>query len=451
MNGELLGLAGDLAGRGRDDEQVEAFVTHARTFEVRVFGGEVDSLSSAEPRGVGVRIVRDHRVGFAYSTDLSADGLTELVSAARDNADHAGPDEASALADAWLEPPAEVSGLVDDAQADVSPDQKVAFVLELEAAARGSDPRIRAVEDAVYADSDSGVAIATSTGIAGAYRRTDAWCYAVVIAEEDGDTQMGFDFALGRGLGNLDAATVANSAAQRGLRVLGATKIASERMPVVFDPYVAGQFLGVVGRALVAEAVQKGRSLFAGRVGERVGAPTLTLIDDGRLADAPGAAPWDDEGVPTTRTEVIAEGRLKSFLYDTASARREERASTGNAARAGFKSVPHPAPSNLTLVANEQSREAVLMRTGRALYVQDFHGVHSGANPISGDFSVGATGLLLEDGALTRPVREVTIASPMLDILERIEAVGPDLRWLPFEGSYGGATTLVSEMTVAGR
>jgi PmbA protein len=185
-------------------------------------------------------------------------------------------------------------------------------------------------------------------------------------------------------------------------------------------------------------------------MGDKVGASNLTLTDDGRLEGAPGAAPWDDEGVPTRRTEVISEGRLTSFLYDTRSARREGRASTGNAARAGFKSVPHPSPTNLTFESSAVTAEEVLRRAGRALLVQDFHGVHSGANPVSGDFSVGATGLLLDDGAPGQPVKEVTIAAPMLDILDRIEVVASDRRWLPFGGSYGGATTLVAEMTIAG-
>jgi PmbA protein len=154
--------------------------------------------------------------------------------------------------------------------------------------------------------------------------------------------------------------------------------------------------------------------------------------------------------VPTGRTEVIEDGVLNSFLYDTTSARREGRASTGNASRSGFKSVPHPSPSNLAIEPTQQSADELLRSAGKALLVQDFHGVHSGANPVSGDFSVGATGMLLEDGAQTRPVKEITIAAPMLEILKRIVAVADDTRWLPFGGSFGGATTLVSEMTVAG-
>jgi PmbA protein len=190
--------------------------------------------------------------------------------------------------------------------------------------------------------------------------------------------------------------------------------------------------------------------LFADRIGERVAAEGVTLVDDGRLEGALASAPWDAEGVATRRTEVIGDGVLASFLYDTTSARREGRASTGNASRAGFKSVPHPSPSNLAFEPTHDARDEVLRQAGRALLVQDFHGVHSGANPVSGDFSVGATGRLLENGGLGQAVKEVTIAAPMLEILRRIVAVAGDRRWLPFGGSYGGATTLVSEMTVAG-
>ena len=446
---ELIDLAQSLAERAQRNEQVEAYVTHERDFYVKAYEGEVEAISSAEPRGAGVRLISAGRVVFAYTTDLTADGVAAVLDHARENAASATPDDAAGMAPAWGAAPEEVPGLVDDAQTQVGPDAKAAFTIELERATRAVDPRIR-TEEAIYSDSDAEVAIATSTGVCGSYRRTDAWCYSVAIAEDGDDTQVAFEFDLARGLGSLDAESIAERAAQRALSILGAQKIPSARMPVVFDPYTSGQFLGVLAAALTGEAVQKGRSLFAGRVGEQVASPSLSLIDDGRVDGAPGSAPWDAEGVPTRRTAVIEEGTLKSFLYDVTSARREGRGSTGNATRAGFKSAPHAAPTNLAFDSTGESRDEILRAAGRALLVQDFHGVHSGANPISGDFSVGATGRLIEDGKLTQPVREVTIAAPMLEILARITAVGTDRRWLPFGGSYGGATTLVSEMTVAG-
>jgi PmbA protein len=450
MTEDLLAVAEQLAGRATGKEEVEAFLTHERNFQVKAYAGDVENLSSSEPRGASVRVVAQQRVGFAYTTDLTAQGLDDLIAQARDNATYATDDAAAGLADAPEGPYAEIGSLVDDRQQSVPADEKVALALALDAATRGADPRIQTVEEAVYADSDLEVAIASSAGVSGIYRRTDAWCYALAIAEADGDTEVGFDFGLARGLAALDAEDVARKAAARALDVLGARKIPSRRMPVVFDPYTAGQFLGVLGSVLTGEAVQKGRSLFAGRLGEVVAAGELTLVDDGAIPGAPGSSPWDAEGVPAQRTEVIKNGVLTSFLYDVVSGRREKRASTGNGARASFKSPPHPAPTNMTFAPTGKTRDDLLREAGDALLVQDFHGVHSGANPISGDFSVGATGRLLKDGAPTQPVKEVTIAAPMLDILKGVVAVGDDLRWLPFGGSFGGATTLISEMTVAG-
>ncbi len=449
MSSDLQETASRLVERARGSEELEAFLIHERSFEVKTYAGDVESISAAEPRGAGVRVIADGRVGFAYSSDLSEGALDDLVDSARSNARYSSEDEAAGLAPAWQEPPGEIRGLVDPAQPEVAPEEKVRFALELERATREHEG-VQGVEEAAYSDSDSEVVIATSTGIAGVYRRTDAWCYSIAMAGSGDDKEMGFEFGLARGLGGLDAGDVAERSAKRALEVLGATKIGSAKMPVVFDPYVAGQFLGVLSRALVGEAVQKGRSLFADRLGEEVAATTLSLIDDGRLDGAPSSAPWDGEGVPTQRTEVIKEGVLASFLYDTTSARREGRASTGNASRSGFKSLPYPSSSNLAFDTTGESTEEVLGRAGPALLVQDFHGVHSGANSVTGDFSVGATGRLLEDGVPGRPVKEITVAAPMLDILKRIVAVADDRRWLPFGGAYGGATILVEEMTVGG-
>ena len=450
MTEDLKALAEAVVDRGHGEEQVEAFLVHDRTFEVKTFNGEVESISSAEPRGAGVRIVDGGRAGFAYTTDLTDAGFDEVVARAREAARFTTEDEAVGVADAWTSAPEAVGGLVDEGLASVGPDEKVAFAVELERATREADTRIRTVEEAVYADSMSTVAIATSTGISADYASTDAWCYSIAIAADGEENQVGFEFDLARGIAGLDAQDVARRAANRALAVLGASKIPSSKMPVVFDPYVSGQFLGVLARALTAESAQKGRSLFAGKVGERVANARLTLVDDGRIPGAPGSAPWDAEGTPTQRTEVIREGTLDSFLYDITSARREGKRSTGNASRAGFKSAPGPSPTNLGFDPFGGSQDEVLAQAGRALLVQDFHGVHSGANPVSGDFSVGATGLLLENGSTGAPVKEVTIAAPMLDILAGIVAVADDRRWLPFGGSFGGATTLVAEMTVAG-
>lgn len=447
---DLLSLGLRVVARARPGEDVEAFLTHARDFQAKAYGGDIESVSSAEPRGLGVRSLSGGRAGFAYTTDLSDEGVGRALEQSRENAAHSTPDEAVAIAAAWTAEPPPVEGLIDPLQGEIPADRKVTFALELERATRAADPRISVVEEAVYSDSDTEVAIATSTGIASTYRETSAWCYAYAIASEGDETEVGFEFDLGRGIAELDPAAVGGRAAARATQILGARKIASTVMPVVFDPHTSAQFLGVLSAALTGEAVQKGRSLFAGKLGQQVAGAGVTLVDDGRAPGAPGSSPWDAEGVPTRRTEVIGGGTLTSFLYDITSARRAGVSSTGNAGRAGFKSGPGPSPTNLAFDPTGETREEALAKGGRALLVQDFHGVHSGANPVSGDFSVGVTGRLLEGGAPGQPVKEVTIAAPMLEILSRMVAVADDRRWFPFGGSYGGSTTLIAEMTVAG-
>jgi PmbA protein len=219
---------------------------------------------------------------------------------------------------------------------------------------------------------------------------------------------------------------------------------------VVLDPWAAASFLGVLSQALSAEEVQKGRSLLAGLVGQEVGSDVLTLVDDGRLADGPAAAPFDDEGVPTGRTPLVEGGTLKGFLHNSTTARRARTESTGNASRPGYRGTPGVSPTNLFVEPGEGSPEALLARAGRAVYVQDVSGVHSGANAISGEFSVGATGLRVEGGELGEPLREMTIASTLPEVLRSVQAVGSDLRFFPAGGAVGTPTILVGEMTVAG-
>jgi PmbA protein len=216
------------------------------------------------------------------------------------------------------------------------------------------------------------------------------------------------------------------------------------------DPFAAASFLGVLASALTAEAVQRGRSLFAGKVGERLGSERFTLVDDGSLLDGPAAAPWDGEGVPTGPTPLLEAGVLRGYLHNTYTATKGGTRSTGNASRAGFKSPPGLSPTNLYLAPGDESPEALLRRAGEAFYCQSVLGVHSGANPISGDFSVGANGLMIRDGAFAEPVREASIAGTIPGMLAGLAAVGDDLRWLPLGGAIGSATLLIEGMTLAG-
>jgi PmbA protein len=446
--GDLAKLCRAALAAAEDGELAEAYAGESRKSEVKARRGEVESLSASETRGLGVRVISDGRLGYAWAADPEPAEAAELLRAARAGAEHTTADEANVLPDpAEAEP---ISDLYREDQASLGPERKVGLALDLERAAVSAERDVTKVEETIYGDALSRVAIASTTGVEAEYARTDCWCVVIALAERDGETQTGFSFRVARELDELDWEGVAREAAHRGARLLGARKPGTERLPVVLDPWAAASFLGVLAGILSAEEVQKGRSLLAGMLGQEMASDRLTLVDDGRLPEGPAAAPFDDEGVPTGRTPVIEAGTLRAFLHNTQTARREGTASTGNASRAGYRGVPGVAPTNLLVEPGDRDAEALLRDAGRAVYVQDVSGVHSGANPVSGEFSVGATGLRVEGGALSEPLREMTIASTLPEVLRRVEAVGSDLRFFPGGGAIGTPTILVGEMTVAG-
>lgn len=445
---DLADLCRAALSRAEHAEHAEAYAGESRHTEVKARRGQVDSLSRAESRGVGVRVFVDGRLGYAWAADPDLDEAAALLVAARESAGYAGPDEANVLPEGGRAEP--LRGLFREGQAELDPERKVRLALDLERSAVSSDPAVKRVEEVMYGDAVSRVAIASTRGVDASYERTDCWCVVSALAERDGEAQSGFSFRLARELDELEWEDAAAEAARRGARLLGSRKPNTERVPVVLDPWAAASFLGVLARALSAEEVQKGRSLLADLIGERVASQAVTLVDDGRLLEGPSAAPVDDEGVPATRTDIVQAGTLRSFLHNTTTARRAGALSTGNASRPSYRGVPGVAPSNLFLQPGDLDPEAVLRKAGRGVFVQDVKGVHSGANPISGEFSVGATGLRIEGGELGEPLREMTIASTVPEVLQGIEAVGSDLRFFPAGGGLGTCTLLVGEMTVAG-
>lgn len=443
---DLLDLCRAAIVGATDREEVEAYAEESRSTSIEARGGVVQKLAGSESRGVGVRLVVEGRLGYAWAADPDPAEAASLLERARENARHATPDEANGLpspAD-----PTELPGLFRGSMASLDPERKVRLALDLERVAVSTDPSVTKVEEVRYGDAISRVALASTRGVAAEYARTDCWCLVAALAERDGETQSGYSFRVAREVDDLEWQEAAAEGAIRGARLLGGRKPRTERIPVVLDPWAASSFLGVLSRTLSAEEVQKGRSMMAERMGETVGSEVVTLIDDGRLPEGPGSAPFDDEGVPTSRTPLIERGVLRAFLHNSETARRADARSTGNARRGSYRGGPGVAPTNLFLEAGAEDPEALLQRAGGGVYVQDVTGVHSGANPVSGDFSVGATGLRIENGILGEPLREMTIASTLVEMLTAVRAAGNDLRF--FGGSVGSPTLLLGEMTVAG-
>jgi PmbA protein len=425
----------------------DAWAEEATSRRIRVYEGQVESLSDAGGRGVGVRAFVDGRSGYAYGTDLSDEGVAQVAQAARAAAEAADPDEHGGLPDECGATP--VDGLASPRLREWSTEQKVELALAVERAARGR-PGVTQVENAVYSDAEGRVALANSRDFTGGYEATQAWAYASAFAGEGADLMTGLGVGLGRDPAELDPEAIGAEAAERALALVGARQPESRRCPVVLDAFVAASFIGFIGSMLSAEAVQRGRSLFADREGDEIADAVLALADDGTDPGGPSSAPFEGEGSPSRRTALIEGGRLVTFLFDVRTARRSGRATTANATRGSYRTPPSVGTTNLVLETGDQELEGLFRGAGDGLYVTDVAGLHSGVNPVSGIFSVGASGRLIEGGEPAGPVRELTIASDLVSMLQAVRAVGSEARWVPFGGSVKAPPVLIGEMTVSG-
>jgi PmbA protein len=446
---------GDLAKRaveaalGAGAGDAEAYASEEAGREVRVHGGEVESLTAATQRGIGVRAWIGRRAGYAYGTDLTGPGVEAIAARVAEAARVADEDEFAGPPRPDGEVP-DLEGLSDPSIGEWSTARVAELALGVERAALDADPRIAGVEQAVYADSSDRVAIVSSTGVAAEFESSSCYAYLQALAEGEAGPETGLGFGLARGPAGLDPAAIGREGAERAASMIGARKPPSRSCPVVLDPTVAASFAGLIGGVLGAGAVQRGRSPFAQRLGEEVASEALILHDDGLDPDGLASAPCDGEGVPRRRTALIDGGRLRTYLHDTYTARRGGAASTGSAGRAGYRSQPSVSASNLVVAPGPLSFEQLLLEAGEGVYVTDVAGLHSGVNPVSGVFSVGASGREIAAGELAVPLREFTIASDLVSMLRAVRAAGAEARWVPFGGSVRTPPLLIGEMTVSG-
>jgi PmbA protein len=443
---DLLTLATGIAGQAATGEHIEAYVARATDTAVRVYEGEVEHFTSAQSEGLGIRVVRDGRIGFAYAGTLEPDAVAEVLAEARDNVTFGTPDEWAGLAEPDGVPVVEQDLWRDELLAMPTAD-KIALAKELERLTLAADSRVR-VDEADYADVQAEGAVATSTGIATSGRETGAYLSVSTLADDGDVTHTGFGFTVGRSPADFDPGKAAREAADRATRLLGATKPTTGKVTVVLDPFVSAQLIGIIGSTLNGEAVLKGRAIFAGRIGEDVAASNLTLIDDPTNPLAYTASEIDGEGLATRRNVLIEGGVLQKFVQSSYSARRSGTAPTGNATRGGVKSTPGCGCLALSLVPGARSQAELIADVDEGVLIQMVQGLHSGVNPVSGDFSTGASGLMIRGGQLAEPVREFTIASTLQKMLKDVVEVGGDVDWLPM--SAAGVSLVIRDVTMSG-
>jgi PmbA protein len=408
--------------------------------------GEVEKISQAGEKRLGLRLFFGNSSGSASTSDISKNSIEKLVDdtirvakvTAQDP--HGGLPEAAALARNLPD-----LDLSDETARGISVDEKIQIALDAENSALAYDPRISNSEGAEFSNQFGRVIYASSQGFSGEYSGSTFGHSVAPVAKQNGTMQRDYWYSSNRKFAKLESPrSVGEKAAQRVLRRLGARKVKTCAVPVVFDPEMAASLLRNLASALSGYALYKGASFLTGKLGTRIGSDLLTVIDDGTIPGALGSRPFDGEGLPTRKKIVVDRGELRSYLLDSYSARKLGMKSTGNASRS-VGDAPGVAPANFYLEAGKDSPEAIIGSVKSGLYVTEMIGF--GVNMVTGDFSRGAAGLWIENGELAYPVEEITVAGNLKDIFQNIEMVGSDLE---MRGRIAAPTLKISQMTVAG-
>ncbi|MGE5322646.1 MAG: TldD/PmbA family protein [Actinomycetota bacterium] len=425
----------------------DAIVRDGTEFSTVVRMGEVESLKEADSRGVGLRVFLGKRAASTYSSDFSREGIDRLVRGALDLARVTSEDP-----NAGLPEPAELGSVQGDLKLyyddvhSLPPEERIEYARRAERAALQADPRIKNSEGGAFDATTGRKVLANSLGFVGDYRRSYCSIMAVPIAQdENGAMQRDFWYSAARSLARLDSPeSVGREAARRAVRRLGARKVPSTRVPIVFDRTVASSLLDHVFEAASGDLIYRHSSFLVGKLGEKIAGDNITIVDDGTMPGGFGTTPFDGEGVPTRKTVVVEKGVLKSYLLNTYTARKLGLQTTGNAAR-GLTGNPGIGSGNFFLQAGPHSPQQIIAGIKRGFFVTEFLGF--GVNLVTGDFSRGATGLWIEDGELTFPVEEVTVAGNFKDMLNNISEIGSDLE---FRSSTACPTLRIDGMTLAG-
>src|SRR6478609_8332760 len=446
---DLKEVATDIVGRAMKGgaSAAECVVREGDEFSTLVRLGQVETLKESGSRAIGVRVFFGQRAASTYSSDFSRAGLDRMLSSALELAKITSEDPFGGI------PPADqlgqIAGDLDLYHEDVYSlpgPERIDYARRTEKAALDFDARIKNSEGGSFDAATGHKVLANSHGFVGEYSRSYCSVAAVPIAQTDaGAMQRDYWFSGARNLGRRDSPEkVGRIAAQRTLRRLGARKAKTAQVPVIFDPMVSTSILEHIFEGVNGDSVYRGASFLAGKLGQKIAGDNVTVIDDGTIPGGFGTSPFDGEGIPTRRTVVIENGVLKSYLLNTYTAKKLGMKTTGNASR-GLAGTPGIGSGNFYLQKGDRTPQQIIGDIKQGLYVFQFLGF--GVNMVTGDFSRGVSGLWIENGELTYPVEEVTVAGNLKDMLNNISEIGNDLE---FRGSTAAPTLRIDGMTIAG-
>ncbi len=429
---------------GQGIREYEIYFISQKDTTIEVKNGKIELFKVAESTGISLRLLEDKKPGFAYTTFLNEDSIDKLIAHAKASLKGLSPDP-------YLLFPGPSNGypeleIYDEGLDSSLVSEKIEFSKEMEASALSYDSRIKRVRTSQFQEKNIKVFIKNHQDLDAWYKKTAVSGNILVMAEEKNQAEMGWDFDAHIYFNRLNPQTIGRQAAKRAIEALGGLCIPTQKMPIILTNRVAIEFLEVLSSSFLADEAQKGKSLLVPYLGKKAMSSNVTIIDDGIIKDGLGSRPFDDEGVASQQTILVNDGILKDLLYDTYTANKAGRSSTGNSLREGIETPPKVHVTNLYLKPGDASFSHLLKTLEKGLVITDVLGMHT-ADPISGDFSVGACGYWVEGGEKAFPVKGIAISGNILQVFKNIMILGSDFRFL---GNVGAPSMLIEAMQISG-
>ena len=424
----------------------EIYMSGSSSLGISTLDGEIDKFESSSSRGVCFRGTYNSKMGYSYSELIDDEAIDIIITEAMQNSEILEEEEQDKLYKGGDTYP-EISGFSEELK-NISVEDKINAALSMEKSAKNTSDMIKGVDFNELEYRQSNIMIANTYGLNIEYESNGAAGYAYARAVKDGETKTGLEFWAGLDWKDFDPQKTGKTASEIAISKLGAKSTKSGQYKIIVQNIAFAEFLGAFSDVFLADKAQKGLSLLTGKLNEKIAADSFTLRDDPVYPGSLRATPFDAEGVASYNKAIIENGVFKTFLHNLKTAAKDGVKSTGNASKAGYKAPVKVAPKNLYVSAGTVSKDELLKRAGEGIYITDLAGLHSGTDEISGDFSLSAEGFLIENGKLTKPVEQITIAGNFFDILKDIEAVADNLRFS--ESRAGSPDVYIKSLAVAG-
>lgn len=428
---------------------LEVFIESTKEIDIQVFGGEIDKYSVSESGGLSLRGIADGKMGYAYTEKIDESSIDMLINEAYENGTYIDIKDGEEIFEGSHS--YEKIDNYNENLSGISMEDKIEFIKNLEKEALTLDNRISSVQMCIYNEIENERYIMNTKGVDLSDKQNGGIVYISVVAKEGNDTKTGTGYRLFSDFSQIDYKEIAKEAVDEAISMLGATPAKSDNYTTVIKNTVFADILKSFSSVFSGDNVQKGLSLLKDKLGEQIASPIFTLVDDPFLKGGFASRSFDDEGTSTNYKKVIDKGTLTTYLHNWKTAKKDNVVSTGNGSRASYKSPLSISPTNFYIESGEMSFHELLSDIERGIYITNVAGLHSGLNPVSGDFSLSAHGYEIRNGNIYRPVNQITIAGNFFEMLKNIEAIGNDLKFgLPTSGFFGSPSIKIKSLSVAG-